>query len=347
MRVDKTPVLTASVVLLSVALSSLDLQAQQESRRGRGFSGDWRVKMDFDGRTREAILAFSRDESGNRTGQWISFFGVTDLKDLVYEDGKLSFVQSRQNRDGETVTSKFTGSISEGKLTGTLSSDRGETRVEGTRIPRDPRVAGTWETKFTVGEREVTNMLVISATEAGELAVDWQSDRVKHKISNVESERGRLTFKTDSTMDDRQWQSTFEATFEGDAYTGVIKSEQGDRPVAGKRLGAAAIGTWNLGISSDRGERKQRLRVFPDMSALYGATPVKKVEFQDGKVSFKVSLEFGDQTFEQSFQGKIDGDSLTGESTTSRGAQKVTGKKVAERSGRGDRQRGDGQNRDF
>ncbi len=171
------------------------------------------------------------------------------------------------------------------------------------------------------------------------VAVDWQSERVKRQISDVQYERGKLTFKTNSSLDDRQWQSSFEGTFQGDAYSGVVKSDRGETPVEGKRVGAALIGTWNLNVSSERGDRKQRLRVSSDMSGLYGATPIKKVQFEDGKVSFKISLEFGDRTFDLSFQGKLDENNLAGEITTSRGTQKVTGKKAVRRSRRGGQRR--------
>lgn len=316
-----------SAILLSSILLSSAAPAQAPARRG-GLFGDWRVKMSVDGRDREAILAFSRDEQGQPTGRWISFWGVSELADINFADGKLSFVRSYRDREGQTVSSKFAGSVVGGKLTGSVSSERGEAALEGARSRPMPRAVGSWTTKFTIGDREITNTLVITAADGGALAVDWRSDRVKHEISDVRLEQGKLTFKTKSAMDDRKWESTFEATFEGNTYSGVVKSERGDTPVKGERIGGELIGTWNLDIASDRGERKQRLRVFPDMSGLFGATPVKEVRLQEGKVSFKVSMEFGDQTFELSFQGKLDGNVLNGELTTSRGAQKVTGEKA-------------------
>lgn len=320
--------LTLIAVLLSLTVSSTDVSAQQRSRRGRDLFGDWQIKMDFNGREWESILAFSRNREGNRSGQWITFFGVTDLKDVTFEDGKLSFVHERRNRSGDTVTSNFSGSIADGKLTGTLSNDRGELRVEGSRSPRIRRAAGNWETKFSIGEREITNKLVITTDKEGKLAVDWQSDRVKHEISDIRYERGRLTFKTNSTMDDRSWESNFEAAFERGAFAGTIKSDRGERPVKGTLIGTPLIGTWNLDISSERGERKQRLRVFPDMSGLYGPTPVEKVELEDDNVSFKISFDFGDNPFEISFQGKIEGSSLQGKLTSPRGTRQVTGQKA-------------------
>ncbi len=45
-------------------------------------------------------------------------------------------------------------------------------------------------------------------------------------------------------------------------------------------------------------------------------------------MAFKTVLEFGEQEYEISFAGQIDGRKLTGELTTSRGTQKVTGQKI-------------------
>jgi hypothetical protein len=258
---------------------------------------------------------------------------MSELQDLKLEEGQLSFSRTRQNREGQTMTTKFKGTIADGKLTGTLSSERGESKVEGARMPRSPRAAGGWEIKFTMGEREITTKLVITADEEGNLKVDWPSERVQHAISGVEYERGTLSFKTKSTMQDREWESSFEGRIRENQLTGTIKSERGEVEVAGTRIGAPVIGTWNLDIESERGPRKQRLRVYPDMSGLYGALPIKKVELQDGKVSFKAAVEFGERTFEMSFEGKLEESKLTGELTSSRGSRKVTGTKVERRRG--------------
>jgi hypothetical protein len=45
-------------------------------------------------------------------------------------------------------------------------------------------------------------------------------------------------------------------------------------------------------------------------------------------------MQFGDQSFEMSFKGKIQDNKLTGEVTSDRGSQKVTGTKVARTGGR-------------
>ncbi len=89
-----------------------------------------------------------------------------------------------------------------------------------------------------------------------------------------------------------------------------------------------------LEITSERGTRKQRLLVNPDMSGLYGATPVKVIKFEDDKVSFKVVFAFRDQSFEMDFAGKLTDGKLTGELGSDRFSQQITGTKVVRTFGR-------------
>lgn len=318
--------------LVALVISSTQVLAQDSARPSRsrrgGFYGDWQVKLSFGERQMDSILSFSRDREGNRTGQWISSWGLSELKDVKFEEGKLSFTQERQNREGQSTTTKFTGTIKDGKLAGILSSDRGEYKLEGKRSPRVPRAVGNWAMKLKMGEREFTSTLVVKADKQGKLTAQWQSRRGESEITDLQYERGKLTFKRKSKIQDRQWESTFEGTVRRDTLSGVMKSERGEITVEGKLLGAPIIGTWNLEIASERGPRKQRLRVNPDLSGLYGSLPIKKVNLEDGKVSFKMVLEFGERKFEMSFEGKLAESKLTGELKTSRGSQKVKGTKV-------------------
>ena len=315
------------LLLVLVALAA-QVSAQPSRRGGRGLYGDWQVKVDFDGRQMDSILSFSRDREGKQIGHWISFRGLSELKDLKYEEGQLSFVRVRQNREGQSTTSKFTGTIKDEKLSGTLSSDRGEYKLEGKRSERISRAVGSWEMKLKMGEREFTATLVVMTDKKGKLTAQWQSQRGEHEITDVVYKERKLTFKRKSKIRDRQRESTFEGTVQRNTLSGVIKSERGEITAEGKRIGASLIGNWNLEVTSERGSRKQRLKVNPDMSGMYGSIPIKKVNLEGDKVSFKVVLEFGERKFEMSFEGKLKESKLTGELTTSRGSQKVTGTKV-------------------
>jgi precorrin-6B methylase 2 len=283
--------------------------------------------MDFNGQKVTSILSFSQDKEGKLSGKWIGFWGVNELGNLKYEDNKLSFTQVSRFRDNE-FTSNFAGTIQRGKLSGTLSNDRGEFDVEGKRLRRMPMVMGSWEMKFKVGERDITSTLVVKADEAGKPAAEWQSQWGEHQITDVQFKKGKLTFERKSKFQDQEFESSFEGTLKGHKLSGVIKSERGDITVEGARVGAAFVGLWELDITTENGSRKQLLRINPDLSAMLGPIAVKKVKLDDNKAAFKTELEFGDQTFEISFEGKIDGRKLTGELTSSRGSQQVTGKKI-------------------
>lgn len=304
--------------------------AAESQRGGRGLFGDWDLKVQFDEWDMDAILSFSRGEEGELTADWISVFGVTPLRDVQFDDGKLSFVQVVRF-GGEEYTSTFSGTIEDGKLKGVLSGERGDGDVTGQRRARSSRAAGVWELKYKDGQRDATPTLVIKQDKEGRLVGEWKDGEAAGEVSDVRYERGALTFKLKRKAEERTVESAFAGTI--DRETGLLKGtlKSGDaEPVAieGKRRGEPLIGTWNLEITAGERQFRQRLRVNPDLSARYGTLPIEKVELKDSAVAFKVAWKFGDRTFDMSFDGQLEGDTLTGQITTPRGTQRVEGKKA-------------------
>jgi hypothetical protein len=144
----------------------------------------------------------------------------------------------------------------------------------------------------------------------------------------VEFKEGKLTFNRVSKFGDREWETTYEGALKWHTLKGEFSSQQGEISANGKRIGAALVGKWDLTMTSDRGTRKQRLTILPDLSARFGALPIKKIGLEDGKLSFEMSLPFGDNEYEIGLEGKLDAGKITGKFTSSQGTSEVTGTKI-------------------
>jgi hypothetical protein len=195
---ERKTILKVVLVCMLVVSFMLPVQVSAQpafggSRRG-GLYGDWQIKMKFGEREMESILSFSRNQEGQYVGYWISFWGMNELKEVQFEDNKLSFTQVIQFGDQE-MTSKFTGTIEQDELSGLLVSDRGESEITGKRAPRTPRGVGSWEMKIKAGEREYTGTLTITADKEGNLRGTWKSDRGESEVTDVKYENRTLTFK--------------------------------------------------------------------------------------------------------------------------------------------------------
>jgi len=323
---ERRAILKVVLVGLLVVAFALPAGVSAQSRSGRGgLYGDWRIKMQVGENEWESILAFSRNQEGY-TGQWISAFGANELKDVKFEENKLSFTQVMRF-GGQERTSKFTGTIEQGELSGLLAGDDRETEIKGKRAPTTPRGVGSWDMKIKMGERERTGILTIKADKEGNLQGMWKSERGESNLSDVKYEDRKLTFMRVIERQGNRMEVTFEGTVGYTSLEGAFKSDRGEVPATATRVGALTIGTWNLDIDAERGPYKQRLRVNPDMSALYGSQLIEKINLEGDKVSFKYVVKWGDRQFDVSFAGKIAESKLTGELKTSQGTSKVTGAK--------------------
>jgi hypothetical protein len=292
--------------------------------------GDWKMKSsNTDGPPMDAIMTITKDKDGKLAGKWLAFFGPSDLKDVKFEGGTLMFSQTARFR-GEERTSNFSGTLKEGKLSGMMSNDMGEFNMEGALMQPKCAVAGKWEITTKRQDRETTSTLIIKADKDGKLSGTWQSQRGDSDIPEITFKDDKITFKRKVTRQDQEMEISYELAVKGNTISGVTKTERGESAVTGKRMDSPAVGTWELTMTSDRGERKQLLTIYPDMTALYGPSEPDTFTIEDNKVSFKMTRTFGERTFEIEFKGTLSGDKITGEMTSGpdRPAQTVTGQKL-------------------
>jgi len=290
-------------------------------------SGEWELASDFNGRQMLSTLTIAKGTDGTFTGKW----GSTDLSNVKFDGQKLTFVRTMKFGDQE-FSMDFAGTLKDGKLAGTVSSDRGETTVNGTRRKPEPPAVGQWDLSYRFGDQDMTAKLVVSQKADGTLDAKWTSQFGESAISNVKGQDGKLGFTRKIKFNDNEFETTFEGTVAGDKLTGVSKSERGEIPVTGQRFGAALIGKWELTTTTDQGTRTSALIVRGDLSGRYesfgGEIPVKDLKLEGNQVSFKVTMGFGDQAQEREFKGTLDGKTLKGQITSQNGTREVTGKKI-------------------
>jgi hypothetical protein len=291
-------------------------------------TGVWEITMDFSGRKSFAMLSISRKQDGTLAGKWGRDEQLSDVK---FQDGKLTFVRTVGPPD-QRFTMNYEGTLKDGKIDGTLSSDWGELPAVGARPKPKSPVLGHWDVSFTVGDRDINARLSISEKPDGTLAGEWTKEDGEHVISDIKFQDGKLTFTRKSKIDDFEFETYYEGVVKGHKLTGTFKNEMGKWQVDGLRVAAPLVGEWELTTTSDWGTHTTMMKIFGDLTGRYeffgSEIPMKEVKLEGDQVTFILEMGFGDETFQIDFKGKLDGASLKGQLTSSRGIVEVTGKKL-------------------
>jgi hypothetical protein len=313
------PVCLVLLVQTSFALAAEDI------------TGRWEMMMNIGGRDSYAILTISKNTDGSLAGKWGSRDNLSDVK---FQDGKLTFVRTIQFGDQE-FSMDYAGTLKDGKITGTMSSDQGEFAVNGARFkPKSPAL-GQWDISFNVGDRQINARLSVLEKPDGTLEGKW-GEEGEHTISNIKFQDGKLSFTRQSKIEDFEFETTYEGQVKGHELIGTMKSQMGDLQANGKRVGAPLIGKWDLTIVSEFGTMPGMMRINGDMTGRYeffgGEIPMKDLKLEGNQVTFTLEMGFGDQIFTLDFKGTLDGNNLKGQMTSDRGTSDITGKKVEEAS---------------
>jgi len=298
---------------------------------GKELYGDWQIKADpCDRMGNSSIISFAGNSEGKLIGQWINQRGFSELDNVRFKDNAVTFTQTVEFKK-ETFKGFFAGTIEGDKLSGILTHGGNKSQMEGKHSPTMPLAAGVWDMKFKTQPTESTAILAVKVNKDGSLSAEWQKIEGDRKITDVKCGGNKLTFKSTTKVQEAEKVCNFEGTIEPktDTLAGVCKAEGNEMPAEGKRIGTELIGNWILDVAAPWGNSKQRLKINPDMSGMYGVTPIDKITLEGDKVTFKIAPEFGRMRFEMDFEGKLDGSKLTGELKNPRGSQTVTGKKVS------------------
>ena len=312
--------LPVAIILLCGLSSPAGLRAQGD------VTGEWDIKMDFNGREMLATLTITKKPDGSLAGRW----GSAELSDVKLDGGKLTFSRTLRFGDNE-FKQTYAGTVKDGAITGELSGDQGSFPANAARRKPFSPAAGRWAFRYTIGDRDIDAVFVIRE-DSGALDGKWTSSSSESTVSNVKLQGDKLTFDRKVKFQDMEFDTKFDGTIAGDKITGTIRSDRGEIPANAERIGAAAIGRWDLTTTSpERGPRPGMLIVFPDLSGRYenfGEIPIKEIKLDGNNIAFTTETSFGDQTFTIDFKAKIDGKSLKGEVVTPRGTREVTGTKA-------------------
>jgi len=308
---------------VSLALATAGLAATPAQQ----ITGMWQLTVDFQGMPMKSTLLLFTGPDGALQARW----GASPLSKVQYDGKKLSFVRTIRFGD-QQFTMNFQGTIQDGKLVGTISSDQGDSAVTGVKKPPVPDIVGLWDVRFDVFDRQITARLIVRQGSDGNMSCEWTGEQGQHKVSNVRFQDGKLTFTRSSTIDQMEFETTFEGTVKADKLVGVLKGQMGQFDLTGDRFGAGLVGLWELTTISEMGTRQGLLVIEPDLSGTYEGfgsdMPIKDLKLDGKQVSFTVEMGFGDRSFRLQFKGQLEGPTIKGQITSERGTSDVTGKRL-------------------
>ena len=106
------------------------------------FLGSWEVEQNFQGNSFVSTITFMMNDDGEFTGTWEGRQGSTDLQDVAFADGKVTFKRSfgggRRGGGGGGGGRRGGGvdcevMVDDGKLMGKIITPRGEREFTGAR----------------------------------------------------------------------------------------------------------------------------------------------------------------------------------------------------------------------
>ena len=290
--------------------------------------GQWDLSYRIAERDVSAKLSVSQKPDGTLEANWTSGFGESVVSNVKFQDGKLSFSRKTKFNDN-SFESTFEGTVKGDKLTGTSKSERGEIAVNGQRA--GSALIGKWEVTSTSERGTRTGMLTVY----GDMTARYEMFGGEIPVKGLKLEGDQVTFYIEFGPTDQTFKMEFKGKLDGKTLKGQMVSERGTSEVTGKKIEAASalVGTWELTTVSSQGTaRTNTLKIKEDMTGTYtgrgNEMPITNLAVEGDQVSFKVTMKFNEQEFPMEFKGKLDGESLKGEFTSSRGTREVTGKKI-------------------
>jgi hypothetical protein len=187
-------------------------------------------------------MTITKNAAGEYEGTWSAQWGESVLSEIIFENGKVRFVQT-SSFGGQEMKTTYEGIVEGGAITGKGQNQWGDFTFDGAlqgeaKTGADA-IVGEWQMNVTMPAREIVEKLTITKNADGTLAGKWEGRRGESTISDVKFEGGKLAFTRISRFGDREFTSVFEGTVEGDNIRGVFRSERGEQEANATRVTSA------------------------------------------------------------------------------------------------------------
>jgi len=191
--------------------------------------GAWDMKLKMGEREFESKLVVSKNSDGSLAAQWLSEMGEHTISNVKFEGGKLTFDRKSKFSEREMETT-FEGTVSGNKLTGVFKGERGEMQATGTKAGGG--IFGKWELTTTSERGTRTRILTINEDMTG----TYQMRDNDVPVKDLKVEGNKLSFKVETTFNERCSEMDFKAEIDGDTMKGQSTTARGTREFTGKRV---------------------------------------------------------------------------------------------------------------
>ena len=245
--------------------------------------------------------------------------GPNDLSNVKLDGTQLSFTNLLEF-DGRSFELNFTGKIEGNTFTGTISTPRGENPISLTRASGGlSGLVGTWKLTGESQFGPMEHTLTVGKDGTGTYASNGEVT----EVSNLDVDGNQVTFDMTVHGGGNAYDVSFAGSYSDESLTGdMISNGSSFATLTAPRAKGLAqwAGTWNLTGESQFGPMEHTLIIAPDGKASYGSSgevsELSNVEIEGNNINFNMTVFGGGGSYDVAFEGKFDGDDLTGDVMT-------------------------------
>jgi len=195
-------------------------------------------------------------------------------------------------------------------------------------------ITGDWEMTMDNNGRKSYAMLSITKAEDGTLTGKWGST----EISNAKFQDGKLTFTRTVGPADREFTSDYEGTLKDGKLMLTISNDWGELSAVGTRPKplCPALGQWDVNFKVGDMDINAKLTISRTKEGSLegkwteemGEHKISNVKFEDGKLTLTRNSKVEDMEFENTYEGAIKDNKLTGMLKGDMGQWEANGQRI-------------------